>query len=645
MTTGATLLLGATGWVESLHVNSRGEVVWSVLEEGGNWRIHLADGQQDTVLAASGMNLSPRINNAAQVVWTAGSGAGNDVVLADPAVGGAPLLLNNAMTDATFPDLNDAGGVVWVEKDAAGSFSLHRYDPAGGVSRLDTGTFPPPSLAPRLNAAGAVAWSRTDPGNPGVYQYTATGTVQLAGAEGGANPGRVALSATGSVVWSGLDVGQRRQLYAASVGATGIPEPVRPWTSTEWDNLFPAINGNGDLAWVQRTPTGDRVLLGVSDPLLAVAPENCNGLDDDRDGQVDEFVATFHYYPDGDGDGFAAIGAALSIPGCNATPPAGATEKDGDCDDTDPQVSPAAAEICNGRDDNCNGVVDEGVLVQTWPDQDGDGYGWGGGTPVPMCPDSAGRAPDASDCDDVSAAIHPGAIETCNRMDDNCNAVIDEGVCNTASNTGSSSGSPVRVAVAPGVDLWFESVLVAGETTLKAVAAAPHPPDSYRFVGETFVFEIQTTADLVGQVWVCAAVPGGSSPQGVLPALLHWDGDGWRDVTLDATPEMIPEFSPAVTQDSSGVCGVLPGLSALGATRLAAAWWTSPPSPAPPAPAAPVSQGGGCALSAAPGSYGALDAGLMLPLIWALGYAVRRRVRKHLETRNKDFACKLYTDW
>lgn len=42
---------------------------------------------------------------------------------------------------------------------------------------------------------------------------------------------------------------------------------------------------------------------------------------------------------DGDGDGY--------------------TPADGDCDDGDPFCSPAAADVCNGFDDNCDGLVDE----------------------------------------------------------------------------------------------------------------------------------------------------------------------------------------------------------------------------------------------------------------------------------------------
>ncbi|HPQ81111.1 MAG TPA: putative metal-binding motif-containing protein, partial [bacterium] len=64
--------------------------------------------------------------------------------------------------------------------------------------------------------------------------------------------------------------------------------------------------------------------------------EVCNGEDDNCDGRIDEGF-------DKDGDGYTTCG--------------------GDCDDRNPNVHPDAVERCNGRDDNCNGLVDEGFNV------------------------------------------------------------------------------------------------------------------------------------------------------------------------------------------------------------------------------------------------------------------------------------------
>jgi len=76
-----------------------------------------------------------------------------------------------------------------------------------------------------------------------------------------------------------------------------------------------------------------------------------------------------------------------------------------DCNDGDASIHPGAAEVCNGIDDNCDGIVDE-----SFPDEDGDG--------VTTC---------AGDCDDTNPAVHPGATEICNGIDDDCDLEIDEG--------------------------------------------------------------------------------------------------------------------------------------------------------------------------------------------------------------------------
>ena len=80
-----------------------------------------------------------------------------------------------------------------------------------------------------------------------------------------------------------------------------------------------------------------------------------------------------------------------------------------DCDDKDPSVKPGQPEICNGKDDNCDGKIDEGF------DGDGDGF--------PICNTST----KAADCDDKDPGINPGAAEICNNKDDNCNGKVDEG--------------------------------------------------------------------------------------------------------------------------------------------------------------------------------------------------------------------------
>ncbi len=93
---------------------------------------------------------------------------------------------------------------------------------------------------------------------------------------------------------------------------------------------------------------------------------------------------------------------------------------DEDCDDTDEAVFPGAAELCNGRDDNCDGQTDEGLPTAVWfRDIDGDGFGDLDGA-VEACAEPPDHAANDWDCDDSDASINPSAPEPCGGGDRDC---------------------------------------------------------------------------------------------------------------------------------------------------------------------------------------------------------------------------------
>jgi hypothetical protein len=92
----------------------------------------------------------------------------------------------------------------------------------------------------------------------------------------------------------------------------------------------------------------------------------------------------------------------------------------GDCDDGDPGRNPAAAEVCDGFDNDCNFAVDDGgdvVLLHRDLDRDG----WGSDRVVREgCGDLPGWTEQGGDCDDLLPWVHPGAPEPPYGGDNDC---------------------------------------------------------------------------------------------------------------------------------------------------------------------------------------------------------------------------------
>ncbi|MEC7987398.1 MAG: MopE-related protein, partial [Myxococcota bacterium] len=107
---------------------------------------------------------------------------------------------------------------------------------------------------------------------------------------------------------------------------------------------------------------------------------------------------------DSDGDGYGAANASIAVQGT-------------DCDDADMAIHPAASEVCDGLDNNCNNQIDDedGTLDTStqstfYLDGDIDGYG-DINSPVDACALPSGYIDNAEDCDDANNAIFPGATE------------------------------------------------------------------------------------------------------------------------------------------------------------------------------------------------------------------------------------------
>lgn len=121
---------------------------------------------------------------------------------------------------------------------------------------------------------------------------------------------------------------------------------------------------------------------------------------------------------DGDGDTFTSASC------CNGAD--GSRVCGDDCDDGDPSVHPGEAETCDGRNNDCDGAIDEGVLRTFYRDADADDFGDPADV-VRECQRPALHSDVAGDCDDRDPSVYMGAREECDLDDDDCDGIVDEG--------------------------------------------------------------------------------------------------------------------------------------------------------------------------------------------------------------------------
>jgi hypothetical protein len=162
------------------------------------------------------------------------------------------------------------------------------------------------------------------------------------------------------------------------------------------------------------------------------ATEVCDQVDNNCNNETDEGGACgggdeYTYYRDVDGDGYGDPNDSVTSADPNA--PDGYVDNSGDCNDDDAAINPDATEVCDQVDNNCNNETDEGVCndYTYYRDADGDGYGDPNDSVTsadPNAPD--GYVDNSGDCDDGDAAIHPGAEDIADNIDNDCDGEIDE---------------------------------------------------------------------------------------------------------------------------------------------------------------------------------------------------------------------------
>ena len=198
--------------------------------------------------------------------------------------------------------------------------------------------------------------------------------------------------------------------------------------------------------------------------------EECNGEDDDYDGDVDEGACpVLNYYCDSDEDGVFSLTVSETCNTFECTVEGCVTEPGTDCDDTDPDRFPrteitfneAAQGLCDEKDNDCDTYVDENcVCLNNEERTTSCGVGvcevtitqeceWG---QWPECtPDVTDRGDEVCDaidhnCDGSNNLDDDGEVLT---TIEGCN---QQGVCAGAFKTCSAEGSWEECSILPGVE-------------------------------------------------------------------------------------------------------------------------------------------------------------------------------------------------
>ena len=378
--------------------------------------------------------------------------------------------------------------------------------------------------------------------------------------------------------------------------------------------LFPDRDGDGvgaavdgrvgpGVAWVARDGDCDD-----ADPtVFPGAAEVCDGVDQDCDGLVnEEAVDAPTYYVDADGDGSGdpaqPVASCQLVEGLVRTgfdcddadadvfPGAAETWYDGvdsdcdpvnefdadgdgsdaadwgggDCDDRRAAVNPAATEVCDHRDNNCDGAIDEAGAegaMAAFVDADGDGFG---GEATAVCTMTAGMSLTGGDCDDTDAAVSPVAVERWyDGVDQDCDGANDQDADGDGIVRWESGGLDCDDAdPAHGVEVWYTDgdgdgvglTSSAAQTCAPGAADVTVPgdcddaearvsPGLAEVCGDGLdndcsgdrggcgVFQSQSTADAVAAVLGTSA---GGRLGAQLAALSDVDGDGVDEVVVGA---------------------------------------------------------------------------------------------------------------
>ena len=164
------------------------------------------------------------------------------------------------------------------------------------------------------------------------------------------------------------------------------------------------------------------------DDVWSGATEYCDGIDNNCSGDESDALDAETWYADFDGDGYGDLNNPITA--CDQ--PSNYVSNTDDCNDSEALAYTGAVEVCDGVDNDCNGVYDDGFTNSDYyPDADGDGYGDPNGVAHNLCVQVDVYVENIDVCDDPDNRIYTGAAEVCDGVDNDCDGNTDDGFVTT----------------------------------------------------------------------------------------------------------------------------------------------------------------------------------------------------------------------